>query len=123
MDRTVVYRGVKDGCLIFVTEKNTRKYDNLKKNPKIAATILYLNVPSLASAVENWQVRLFQARAVELEEHYLDELWSEEPVFARIRSHICECGKPSDRDALKAKHNKLLLDYENGENPLDRTAT
>ncbi|XP_055842691.1 uncharacterized protein LOC129909639 [Episyrphus balteatus] len=41
LNRSVVYRGLEDGHIIFVTEKNTVKYANLIKDPRTSITFLF----------------------------------------------------------------------------------
>lgn len=72
-------------------------------------TFLYTvpNVTEEEQLHETWQIRLLDAVAVELDEAILKRLWQEEPLFAKIRSHICECGKPNDHKELEQKYNEI----------------
>uniref|UniRef100_A0A1A9UE86 pyridoxal 5'-phosphate synthase n=1 Tax=Glossina austeni TaxID=7395 RepID=A0A1A9UE86_GLOAU len=122
LNRTVVYRGLTDNSEIcFATERNSRKYKNLRENPKSALTML-LSVGLEDAERETWQIRLMNACAVELDDQaILSKFWQEEPLFAKIRSHIVECGKPTNYEELVIKHNNLLADYQSGQHPLERT--
>lgn len=42
LNRTVVYRGLQDDCIIFVTERNTQKYKDIQENSKVASTFLFM---------------------------------------------------------------------------------
>ncbi|KAI9590218.1 pyridoxine/pyridoxamine 5'-phosphate oxidase [Glossina fuscipes] len=122
LNRTIVYRGLTDNSEIcFVTERNSRKYKNLKANPKSALTIL-LNIGLEEENRETWQIRLMNACAVEIDDQaILSKFWQEEPLFAKIRSHIVECGKPMNHEELILKHNKLLANYQSGQNTLEQS--
>jgi len=123
LDRTVVFRGFTDNYVTFVTERNTRKYFNLKQNPTSAVTIFFPNLVTQSGDFENWQIRLFKAEAIELNDTQIASLWQQEPLFAKIRSHICECGKPSNREALKSMHDQLLNDHLKHNKTLEQTPT
>lgn len=70
LNRTVIYRGLlEDSWIYFVTERNSRKYQNLKENPKCGLTMLFhpdANKESQGDDLpQTWQVRLLGAEAVE----------------------------------------------------------
>ncbi|XP_055845727.1 pyridoxine/pyridoxamine 5'-phosphate oxidase-like [Episyrphus balteatus] len=69
-----------------------------------------------------YKVRLI-GKAVELSPNQISNLWSQEPIFAKIRSRISECGKPLDFADHKNDHDKLLTEYENGQDSLPQTET
>lgn len=54
----------------------------------------------------------------ELNETEIAEFYKIEPLFARIRSRICECGARVDWDELKAKHDQVFSDYQNSKDNL-----
>lgn len=46
--------------------------------------------------------------------------YNNEPIFCKIRSHICHQGEIINNwDDLKAQHDKLLQEVENGTNSLE----
>ncbi|XP_037936433.1 pyridoxine/pyridoxamine 5'-phosphate oxidase 1, chloroplastic [Teleopsis dalmanni] len=125
LNRSVAYRGLVDNSICFVTERNTRKYHNIIANPNVALTMFFPEVynPNTPNIKETWQVRLINGKAVELEPTQIAKLWTEEPIFAKIRSHICKCGEPVNHEELLQKHDELLKEYENGCNKLEQTNT
>ncbi|XP_073833844.1 pyridoxine/pyridoxamine 5'-phosphate oxidase [Musca autumnalis] len=113
LNRTVIYRGLLDDSWIcFVTERNSRKYQNLKENPKLGLTILFhpdaRKVETKEILPETWQIRLLNAEAVELNDDQLKVLWQQEPLLAKIRSHICSCGKPNSTEELESRFEEQL---------------
>lgn len=59
----------------------------------------------------------------ELDDRAKAEFYSEETLFAKIRSKICECGAPVDWDELKKAHDTALENYQNGKDSLPRQDT
>ncbi|XP_065365078.1 pyridoxine/pyridoxamine 5'-phosphate oxidase isoform X2 [Calliphora vicina] len=118
LNRSVIYRGLTEDNqthICFVTEKNSRKYRNLKENPKLSLTMI-CSVPE-----EFWQIRLFNAEAVELSADVVAKFWQEEPLFAKIRSHICDCGKPNDGKELDRKYQELFGSCQRESKDLEQT--
>ncbi|TMW44963.1 hypothetical protein DOY81_009957 [Sarcophaga bullata] len=103
----------------FVTEKNSHKYQSLKADPKVSVTMV-LNMPN-----EIWQIRLFNAEAVELPNEALKSLWQEEPLFAKMRSVVCECGRPNEGvEELECRYQELYKQYESeGKKEPEQTET
>ncbi|EDV99555.1 pyridoxine/pyridoxamine 5'-phosphate oxidase [Drosophila grimshawi] len=126
LNRTVLYRGFSDDeCVIYVTQRFTRNYQNLKANAKCAITFLFPQalLPEQGPNPLTWQVRLIGARAVELPESELDAWWAKELLPAQIRASIFPCGKPVDYDQLKTKHDQFLKDHLESGKPLQRPPT
>lgn len=59
----------------------------------------------------------------ELSESEIVEFYKDEPLFARIRSKICRCGEEVDWNELKAKHDQVLKDYQDGKDKLPQRNT
>lgn len=126
LNRTVIFRGLlEDSWIYFVTERNSRKYQNLKENPKCGLTMLFhpdANKESQGDDLpQTWQVRLLGAEAVELDDMQLEKLWQEEPLLAKIRSHICECGKPRRPEELEARLKEQLAIMEKDKREPEQT--
>lgn len=59
----------------------------------------------------------------ELSEPEIAEFYKDEPLFAKIRSKICRCGEQVDWNELKAKHDQVLKDYQEGRDSLPQRDT
>lgn len=59
----------------------------------------------------------------ELSESEIAEFYKDEPLFAKIRSKICRCGEQVDWNELKAKHDQVLKDYQEGRDSLPQRDT
>ncbi|XP_055914158.1 uncharacterized protein LOC129947568 [Eupeodes corollae] len=119
LNRTIVYRGLVDGDVIFVSERNSVKYANLIKDPRIAACFLLCMKDQNGIDVV-WQIRIM-GKAVELPENQIANLYTEEPVYAKIRNRINVSGKPVNFAEQKAAFDKLLKQYEDGQDSLPQT--
>lgn len=125
LNRTVIYRGLsEDDCIIYVTQRFTRNYQNLKANPKCGITLFF---PQLQLATQArpkiWQVRLIGAVAEELPESQLAAWWETELLSSKIRDIVFPCGKPVEYDELKAKHDEFLKEHLASGQPLQRPKT
>lgn len=71
-----------------------------------------------------WQVRLFNAEAVELTKEALTSLWQNEPMYAKMRSIVCKCGKPNGGvEELERIYQQLLRQYESEGKEPEQTDT
>ena len=62
---------------------------------------------------EIWQIRLFNAEAVELTNEALKSLWQDEPLHAKMRSMVCKCGRPNEGiEELECRYGELYEQYE-----------
>lgn len=72
-------------------------------------------------------VGIFQVRVTgtvnELCDSEIAEFYKDEPLFARIRSKICRCGEEINWNELKAKHDQVLKDYQDGKDKLPQRDT
>lgn len=55
-----------------------------------------------------------------LGENDMKELYETEPLFCKIRAHICHQGKPVDWEQHKNNHDKLLQEFEENGHQLER---
>lgn len=51
---------------------------------------------------------------VELSDEEISKFYEGEPLFAKIRCKICECGRPVFWDELKSSHDRVLEEYREG---------
>ncbi|XP_063698928.1 pyridoxine/pyridoxamine 5'-phosphate oxidase 2-like isoform X2 [Culicoides brevitarsis] len=107
LNRTVVLRGHDDDGIIFVTERNSRKYLDIQENPQVSATFLWCYRKTADSELIKHQVRIL-GTAKELSAEKIKEFYDNEPLAYKIRSAICRCGEPVNWDELKKSHDDLM---------------
>lgn len=126
LNRTVVYRGLSDDdCIIYITQRFTRNYQNLAANARCSITLFFpqLQLATQDTQAMTWQVRLIGAVAEELPDPHLDAWWDKERLPAKIRDIVFLCGKPIDYDELRAKHDDFLKEHLASGQPLQRPKT
>uniref|UniRef100_A0A336M3W0 pyridoxal 5'-phosphate synthase n=1 Tax=Culicoides sonorensis TaxID=179676 RepID=A0A336M3W0_CULSO len=119
LNRTVVLRGHDEDGIIFVTERNSRKYLDIQENNRVAATFLWMYHKKDDPEITTHQIR-FTGTATELTPSQIQTFYKSEPIYYKIRSAICECGKPVNWDELKSKHDEVLGNYLDGKETLEK---
>jgi len=118
LNRNVLLRKFNKDGIVFVTERNSRKYQDLKENASIAATFLWIfNTPT---GLIYRQIRI-NGQVVELSPDEIAEYYQREPTFARLRSQLAVCGEEIDWTEMKNRHDDLLARHQNGEQVLHQT--
>lgn len=56
-----------------------------------------------------------------MQDKEIDEFYKDEPVHGKIRSKICNSGKPVDWNELKETHDVTLEAYKGGVDKLEKT--
>lgn len=108
-NRTVVLRDYKDNSLIFVTDENGKKVQHIKENPKVAACFVWSYVKD--EKFIKRQVRM-EGTAVQLPREECLAYYNKEPLFGKIRSHICQQDQRINWNDLKKKHDELLKEVK-----------
>jgi len=117
LSRNVILRKFDQSGFVFVTERNTRKYKDLKENPAVAATFFWKY--QLNGNVVLKQVRI-NGKVSELSPEEISKFYVEEGPCSKIRSKICVCGEPCNWNDLKKKHDEVLENFQNGTDKLEQ---
>ncbi|XP_018562283.1 uncharacterized protein LOC108904283 [Anoplophora glabripennis] len=104
-NRVVVLRDFKENSLVFVTNGNSKKIQQIKANPKVSACFFW-NYTKDEKYIQR-QVRI-EGISVEMSFQECLEYYNKEPLYCKIRSHICQQGQKVDWDTLKKKHDEIL---------------
>lgn len=59
-----------------------------------------------------------EGRVQKLEPIEFKHIYDREPLYCKIRSHLCHQDRPVDWDDLKCQHDEILQEYQRGENTL-----
>jgi len=118
LNRNVIMRRFDRSGFVFVTEKNSRKFKDLKENSSLAATFFWKYMLDDGKVVLR-QVRI-NGTASEVSPDEISELYAEEGLSTRIRCKTNVCGRPCDIDELKKAHDEVLENYKNGTETLPR---
>lgn len=110
--RHVILRRLEEDGFIIMTDRRSKKSAELAENPVACMTFLWCYKREDGLTV-NQQVRI-EGDVVELgEDRYLD-LYEREPLFCKVRSHLCHQGVEVDWDELKSKHDDILKKVAEG---------
>uniref|UniRef100_A0A1B6KMF0 pyridoxal 5'-phosphate synthase n=1 Tax=Graphocephala atropunctata TaxID=36148 RepID=A0A1B6KMF0_9HEMI len=100
-----------------MTDKRSRKCKDLEENPYASMVFLWLNMTD--GVLLSRQVRA-EGPVHLLPAENMEELFEVEPLFCKIRAHICHQGRPVEWQQHKENHDKLLELWEQGRYSLDR---
>jgi len=117
LNRNVLLRKFDQSGLAFVTERNSRKYKDLKENPSLAATFFWKY--KLDGNIKLKQVRI-NGTVSELSAEEISKFYAEEGLSSKIRCKICICGQPCDWYELKKRHDEVLENFNNGTEKLEQ---
>lgn len=140
--RNVVLRRLDKDGFVVTTNRNSEKATEIADNPNCGATFLWVYMKGssritrqvstlcfsflialhihLSTRINNCsaQARL-KCRARELPSEESRGIYEKEPLFCKIRAHICEQGKPVVWEELKELHDKVFTESQEGKHELN----
>lgn len=114
--RTVVLREFDNDGFVLVTDKRSRKASELEEVPNAAMCFLWCYINDKGENVAR-QVRV-EGAVIPLESKNYKHLYDREPVFCKIRSHLCYQDRAVEWEDLKRRHDEILDEYRKGKNNL-----
>uniref|UniRef100_A0A0A9YZM9 pyridoxal 5'-phosphate synthase n=1 Tax=Lygus hesperus TaxID=30085 RepID=A0A0A9YZM9_LYGHE len=115
--RTLILRRLDDDGFVLMTDARSKKAKDIRENPYAAASFLWVSQQD--GLIQSRQVRV-EGTLEELPYDDWKELYEREPLFAKIRSHVCHQGTTVDWEKLKKHHDQVLHDYKEGVNRLNK---
>ncbi|KAK7872514.1 hypothetical protein R5R35_013759 [Gryllus longicercus] len=109
--RTLVLRRMDGDAFVFMTDSRSRKAADLAEHPR-ASLVFQWNYREGARVV-NRQVRAAGA-VTPLPDDAFGDLYAREPLYCRLRSHLCHQGEPVDWTRHSARHDALLAQHRDG---------
>ncbi|XP_049862349.1 pyridoxine/pyridoxamine 5'-phosphate oxidase-like [Schistocerca gregaria] len=103
--RTVRLRRIEPDGFVIMTDRRSRKARDLAEVPSGAMVFLWCYVDDEGRTI-NRQVRV-EGEVLELQPEQYQDLYDAEPLFCKIRSHICQQGKPVDWYEHKRHHDEV----------------
>ncbi|XP_060824201.1 pyridoxine/pyridoxamine 5'-phosphate oxidase [Bombus pascuorum] len=114
--RNVVLRDFDNDGFVIVTDSRSKKVDNINNVPYVSMCFVWYHVNEQQQKIMK-QVRI-EGTMKRLERKSFEHLYEKEPLFCRIRSHICNQGCQVNWEELKQKHDEVLDSHRRGENNL-----
>ncbi|RZF33827.1 hypothetical protein LSTR_LSTR008950 [Laodelphax striatellus] len=115
--RTLILRRLDEDGMVIMTDNRSRKAKDLNENPY--ASMVYLWVTMQDNQILARQVRV-EGDVVQLPTDNMAEIFEIEPLFCKIRAHICHQGKTVDWNQMKDHHDKLHEQVENNNLQLEK---
>ncbi|XP_076678993.1 pyridoxine/pyridoxamine 5'-phosphate oxidase isoform X2 [Andrena cerasifolii] len=104
--RNVVLREFDNDGFVIVTDSRSKKVANVENVPHVAMCYLWFHV----NEKEQWitkQVRV-EGTMKRLEAKDFQHLYDREPLYCKIRSHLCHQGREVSWEDLKQRHDEIL---------------
>ncbi|XP_043511425.1 pyridoxine/pyridoxamine 5'-phosphate oxidase-like [Frieseomelitta varia] len=114
--RNVVLREFDKDGFVIVTDSRSKKVDNLENVPYAAMCFLWFYINEQEQEITK-QVKI-EGIMKKLEKESYKHLYDREPLFCKIRSHVCNQGRDVNWEELKQRHDEVLDSIRKGENDL-----
>ncbi|XP_015432376.1 PREDICTED: pyridoxine/pyridoxamine 5'-phosphate oxidase isoform X2 [Dufourea novaeangliae] len=114
--RNVVLREFDNDGFVIVTDRRSKKIDDIENVPRVAMCYLW-------SYVNEKEQHIIQQVRVEgimkrLEKQDFQHLYNKEPLYCKIRSHLCDQGREVTWEELKQRHDEILDSVRKDQNNL-----
>lgn len=111
--RHVLIRRIEDDGFVIMTDRRSKKARELEENPFGSMSVFWAYMKNENKI--NRQVRM-DGRVIELDHEEHRSLYDREPLYCKIRAHICLQGQAIDWTELKKNHDNIYNDVsENGQ--------
>lgn len=110
--RHVILRRLEDDGFVIMTDRRSKKAAELAENPVACMTFLWCYKKSDGMTI-NQQVRI-EGEVVELTADQVGDLYEREPLYCKVRTHLCHQGVQVDWDAHKNKHDEIINKVSEG---------
>ncbi|XP_076757582.1 pyridoxine/pyridoxamine 5'-phosphate oxidase [Xylocopa sonorina] len=104
--RSVVLREFDNDGFVIVTDSRSRKVDDIENVPYAAMCYFWFYINDQGQKITK-QVRV-EGAMKKLEREQFRHLYDREPLFCKIRSHLCEQGREANWNELKRRHDEIL---------------
>ncbi|XP_053995942.1 pyridoxine/pyridoxamine 5'-phosphate oxidase [Hylaeus anthracinus] len=114
--RNVVLREFDNDGFVIVTDSRSKKSDNIENVPQVAMCYLWCHVNDKEQNIAR-QVRV-EGTMKRLEQGDFQHLYNREPLFCKIRSHLCHQGREVNWEEHKQRHDEILDSVRRNETTL-----
>lgn len=114
-NRSVILQELSEEGLIFNSNLNSPKAEQLASNPRVAACFLFVYFNAEISKAISRQVRI-EGIVEQLSPEIIERQYNAQPLFAKIRTNLIKKqGEEVKWEELKRKHDKLLEKVTKGD--------
>ncbi|XP_017788872.1 PREDICTED: pyridoxine/pyridoxamine 5'-phosphate oxidase [Habropoda laboriosa] len=104
--RNLILREFDNDGFVIVTDCRSRKVDDVENVPHAAMCYLWCYVNEQGHRIVR-QVRV-EGTVKRLEREGFQHLYDREPLYCKIRSHLCDQGREVDWNEMKERHDEIL---------------
>ncbi|XP_075230634.1 pyridoxine/pyridoxamine 5'-phosphate oxidase-like [Lycorma delicatula] len=115
--RTLILRRLDEDGMVIMTDNRSRKARDLNENPY--ASMIFLWISMKDDLILSRQARI-EGSVQKLSTDNMLEIYDAEPLFCKIRAHICHQGTTVDWNQMKYNHDSLLQKYEENQTGLPK---
>ncbi|EZA54102.1 hypothetical protein DMN91_001446 [Ooceraea biroi] len=110
--RNVMLREFNENGFVVITDARGKKVQDLESNPNAAMCFLWAYEDDRKRYVTR-QVRI-EGLMKKMEKPAYQQLYDREPLYCKIRAHLCHQDQPADLDDLNKKYNELMSQVQSG---------
>ncbi|XP_071867645.1 pyridoxine/pyridoxamine 5'-phosphate oxidase [Bombus fervidus] len=114
--RNILLREFDNDGFVIVTDSRSKKVDDINNVPYVSMCFFWNHVNKQDKRIMK-QVRIGGIMK-RLEKERFKPLYDREPVFCKVRSHICHQGHQVNWEEHKQQHDEVLDSFHRGENDL-----
>ncbi|XP_011693679.1 PREDICTED: pyridoxine-5'-phosphate oxidase isoform X3 [Wasmannia auropunctata] len=111
--RNLVLREFDDDGFVIMTDARSQKVKDMDSNPYTAMCFLWTYKNDKQHHVSR-QVRI-EGSMKKLERPACQLIYEREPLYCKIRAHLCHQDQPADWDDLNRRYNEILTQANEGE--------
>lgn len=104
--RTLLLRRLDEDGFVIMTDNRSRKHAQIVENKNAAINFLWLYKTGHGDQAVNRQVRIEGELEILERSQYL-ELYEREPLYCKIRAHLCHQDRTTDWEDAKAQHDEM----------------
>ncbi|KAI5721764.1 hypothetical protein M8J77_025380 [Diaphorina citri] len=104
--RTLLLRRLEEDGFVIMTDNRSRKHAQISENKHAALVFLWCYRTGNGDQAINRQVRV-EGELEILTQDRFEDLYNREPLYCKIRAHLCHQDQATDWDEAKATHDAI----------------
>lgn len=104
--RTLLLRRLEEDGFVIMTDNRSRKHAQINENKNAAIVFLWLYKSGNGDQCVNRQVRI-EGELEILDKPQFQDLYDREPLYCKIRAHLCHQDRTTEWEDAKALHDEM----------------
>ncbi|XP_012142677.1 pyridoxine/pyridoxamine 5'-phosphate oxidase isoform X2 [Megachile rotundata] len=114
--RNVILREFDNDGFVIVTDSRSKKVHNIESVPQVAMCYMWFYVNEQEQEITR-QVRV-EGTMIRLKKEEFQHLYEREPLYCKVRAHLCHQGREVYWEELKQRHDEILDSVRRNDNDL-----